>query len=479
MKESNDQTIFAWVYGSAQAQSATASLNVLSGLLATDPSAFSASHNIVQYYPIDHDLPFTMTNNGLSISLRLEGVGNNLLVAKLHCVDTETNAEVGIYLKKIATPMEQYARVRVFEWAPIRQRAQLKLVSLYVKQHHNQIPAYQEINRQQRKIRLLQIVPTKDDSDMKLRLLSADIGVARYTALSYLWGPVLDRTHGVTVNSEQVQIPEKSFTMLQKARSRSMRDLFWTDAICVQRTDRSEWQHQQLLVSEIYQHASQVIVLLEDIDSSIIDKFTEISPFSREFEHANSGTRHFPDTIDDVHLLNNMTAIEAIARHRYSTRLWGVQEFCLAQDIVLQFDTRSIPILTFMRTYSACISVMKMRGLYDSSVFRYIDPFLQFAKVQKQVDAQTKNLHCEGSTPHEPRQNKFEEVLEAFRFHECAHSSDRIYALLRCSDLSIDLNIDCPRSREELLREIIAARGSNLTYSALSILQEALGSILK
>lgn len=97
--------------------------------------------------------------------------------------------------------------------APGRVLPQTNTVPLYVKQYHDQAPAYSELDHIQRKIRLIQVLPTEKTSTLKLRLVSAGIENTKYLALSYGWA-IDNRSCKVSINSDQVEIPEKIFKYL-------------------------------------------------------------------------------------------------------------------------------------------------------------------------------------------------------------------------------------------------------------------------
>lgn len=60
---------------------------------------------------------------------------------------------------------------------------------VYIKQSFDQTPIYKPLSKRTRSsIRLLQFIPTADDTTVSARLIEADIDTARYKALSYVWG---------------------------------------------------------------------------------------------------------------------------------------------------------------------------------------------------------------------------------------------------------------------------------------------------
>lgn len=75
-------------------------------------------------------------------------------------------------------------------------------------------------------------------------------------------------------------------------------------------------------------------------------------------------------------------------------------------------------------------------------------------------------------------QIKFEELVDAFQFHQCRYPHDRVYALINVSDLSRNFAIDYGASTKDFLFHIVAARSHRLTTNTLSLLQQVLNVYL-
>ncbi|KAK2736253.1 het domain protein [Colletotrichum kahawae] len=102
MKQSDDQSLFAWV-------DLSASTETYHGLLAKSPRNFEYSNSIVPYQDWDQS--------------RLEG--EELFAAALDCPappDFEDSSFLAIYLKRISHSDQQFARVRVNQFAKVQER---------------------------------------------------------------------------------------------------------------------------------------------------------------------------------------------------------------------------------------------------------------------------------------------------------------------------------------------------------------------
>ncbi|OHF01196.1 HET domain-containing protein [Colletotrichum orchidophilum] len=132
MKQSDDQSLFAWV-------DLSASTETYHGLLAKSPSNFAYSNTIMPYQDWEPRPPYFMSNRGLRIDLPLTLRGEDIFVAALDCPappDYEDSTFLAIYLKKISSGGDQqFARVRVNQFAKVQERGNRQ--TLYVRQTFN------------------------------------------------------------------------------------------------------------------------------------------------------------------------------------------------------------------------------------------------------------------------------------------------------------------------------------------------------
>lgn len=128
MKQSDDHTIFAWVDRDASWLS-------LRGLLATSPSMFAGCHDILAYQDWAPRQPYSMTNRGLRIELPIIQRGEDEYVAALDCPSPpryEDTSFLAIFLRRLSTVDEQYARVKVDRLAEVHERGPMQ--TIYVRQ---------------------------------------------------------------------------------------------------------------------------------------------------------------------------------------------------------------------------------------------------------------------------------------------------------------------------------------------------------
>lgn len=128
MKQSDDQSLFAWVDEEADPDKPH-------GLLAKSPSNFGKSDTVIPYQDWEPRPPYSMTNRGLRIDLHLNRLEEDIYVATIDCPappDYEDSSFLAIYLRKLTAGDHQYARVKVGQFGKVGGRGRIE--TIYVRQ---------------------------------------------------------------------------------------------------------------------------------------------------------------------------------------------------------------------------------------------------------------------------------------------------------------------------------------------------------
>ncbi|KAF4550385.1 putative heterokaryon incompatibility protein [Elsinoe fawcettii] len=140
MKQSFDESLFAWVEPSTS--------GTKHGMLASSPDAFRGSNKMRPYEDRETRPPYAMTNRGLSIQLPLTMLDNNRCIAALDCPvppDYPDHTFLAIYLERLPTGNNQFARVDLGTLAQVRERGSIQ--SIYVRQTFHDLPFQQVFPR--------------------------------------------------------------------------------------------------------------------------------------------------------------------------------------------------------------------------------------------------------------------------------------------------------------------------------------------
>ncbi|KAJ9651501.1 hypothetical protein H2198_009229 [Neophaeococcomyces mojaviensis] len=394
MKDSDDETLFAWRDPLLQPET-------YNGLLASRPSAFAASSQVLRYQDAEHREPYSMSNKGLAVKLPLTQEADGLFTARLHCPNPETGDScLCIYLKKISTTNEHYARVKGHEWAKVNasdRGSPAESKAIFVRQSFDQRPAYKPLGESFGSIRLLQVLAHESTSTVKCKLVDGNMYTSRYKAISYDWGKT-NKTDEVLLNEERICVKRNLFQFLQKAQQDYTDELLWVDAICIQHQSSLERDQQAEHVSRIFKHATVTLVLLgEDMKTprfllELTDTGTIFgNGIKTEAElhdvvqyYARRGRNHWPRHQSQSQLLSLMLSAmipyrkEWLERARKSAkvkidddtvtvinnffiefasqRIWTqgspVHEFHLSETIVFVFNTVRIRLEELLRAYA-------------------------------------------------------------------------------------------------------------------------------
>ena len=129
MKQSDDQSLFAWINPDVHEDSHH-------GLLAQSPADFSNSADVVPYRSSGLSNPFSMSNKGLRIELPLRYRDKNIYMGALDCpVPPLHEGYLGIYLKRMPYGEHQYVRLEAGRHHQVSSTKRGKPQFIYVRQH--------------------------------------------------------------------------------------------------------------------------------------------------------------------------------------------------------------------------------------------------------------------------------------------------------------------------------------------------------
>lgn len=136
MKDSDDETLFAWT-NTREAQSE------LQGLLAKSPVDFRNSGHYIPDCDRSDRVPYSITSQGLCITLGLTLLEGDVWICALKCpVPPKYEESLAIYLKKLDTEGQQYARINADRLCKILHRGPMQTV--YIRQYPL-IPGFDDV----------------------------------------------------------------------------------------------------------------------------------------------------------------------------------------------------------------------------------------------------------------------------------------------------------------------------------------------
>lgn len=167
---------------------------------------------------------------------------------------------------------------------------------------------------------------------------------SEYHALSYTWGKD-EKTEAIHTNFGLIPITAN----LDSSLRRLLLDYgpgicVWADALCINQEDSKEKSKQIRLMPSIYGNAILVVAFLgqEDEDSEVaIELIKKLSQISLEHRETK------PSGIDDLERCGlprkddkTWTVFQRFVARAWFRRVWIIQEFVLAADIILLWGQR-------------------------------------------------------------------------------------------------------------------------------------------
>ncbi|EFQ32139.1 hypothetical protein CGRA01v4_08245 [Colletotrichum graminicola] len=222
----------------------------------------------------------------------------------------------------------------------------------------------------ERDFRILSLAPGKLDEPLRGDLLVRPIGTYlneagkhegelpesadSYEALSYVWGSE-DKPRRIIISpaGAEMAITENLFHCLRRIRLEDRPRLIWADALCINQADSREKESQITLMHDIYVGARRVLAYLgEEADGSgeaieLIERYWRVSLPNP----LNAGARAFVEGLlsepvpdapaggAEAELPpqgdNKWMAVSRFWNRPWFRRVWVVQEFILARDVLM------------------------------------------------------------------------------------------------------------------------------------------------
>ncbi|KAH7360040.1 heterokaryon incompatibility protein-domain-containing protein, partial [Pyrenochaeta sp. MPI-SDFR-AT-0127] len=121
---------------------------------------------------------------------------------------------------------------------------------------------YKPLRDPQREIRLLQLLPGYGAIPIQCILLHVNLDYApKYEAISYTWGDPNVKNQ-IWIDGKSFDTMGNSRNALHELRLRHVSRVIWLDAICINQEDLTEKSSQVLLMRNIYEKASEVVIWL-------------------------------------------------------------------------------------------------------------------------------------------------------------------------------------------------------------------------
>lgn len=292
-------------------------------------------------------------------------------------------------------------------------------------------------------IRLIQVLPERSSNGLIQCIITCTTIEAKYTCLSYVWGPPDPpaHQHKISINNKLYPVRKNLWEFLEVARKKYTMEYFWIDALCIDQENTNERNHQVQQMGNIY-IGREVIAWLGN-EPGIVRFFSDLLGATQ------------PIGVDSALF---RTDSHSFFENEYWMRAWITQEVELASSVRVLAVTTEMTVSTMFQIWQRLgegivRQLARTRGYFFSHFRRYtmITP-----------GAFSANLMY---------------LLYEFRKKRSTIPRDRIYSLLTLFDEGSQLKVDYSISNAQLLVQVLQSFPRTLCCCTVSLVAETLGML--
>ena len=188
-------------------------------------------------------------------------------------------------------------------------------------------------------IRLLSLLPSRDDLLCTIEKIDLNSAAAQYEALSYCWGSDEQPKHTIWINGHPFVVLSNLYAALTQLRKPTSTRKLWIDAICINQVGdegKAEKNTQIPLMSKIYHQAASIIAWLG----------------AAEYDSNKTLDIIVQQNVDAMQNREFATDFGRLLKRPWFRRTWIVQEFALGKTLPrIMCGSRIVPYGKFMATH--------------------------------------------------------------------------------------------------------------------------------
>ncbi|KAI8942054.1 hypothetical protein NX059_000156 [Plenodomus lindquistii] len=296
---------------------------------------------------------------------------------------------------------------------------------------------YKPLDRTQRSIRLLTILPQLSATGLIQCDLRHDTINTTYTCLSYVWGSEDDKKV-ILINGREFDIRRNLWDFLQVARLKYADQArnFWIDALCIDQNSSEERNHQVAQMGLIYSHAAEVVSWL-GLDERVRRAIVNILPPSLYYTGFCKGDGfEIWDQLNPQSIGQLKSDWLAVVRAEYWRRAWITQEIILARKLTLLVEDIEIEAPYMAKMTRVVGAINDRRG----------DVWLPPSEFD--TDTRVFTTYLDAFEKRATSRQKLIKLFYQLPGRLCQYPRDRIYSLrdLASDAASISVDYDAPIS---------------------------------
>ncbi|ETN41110.1 uncharacterized protein HMPREF1541_03045 [Cyphellophora europaea CBS 101466] len=341
---------------------------------------------------------------------------------------------------------------------------------------------YAPLNPTNWEIRLMRLLPLKDDGVISLELASVPLSDfrGRFRAISYTWGPE-QPMKDILVGDRYFRVRKNIYSFFQHCLNvgkLTASDYIWVDSICINQNDISEKNIQVGMMKYVFSYATSVLVWLGTTsrESFLVNEFRnwrfsesaykpsmDLLPRDHASHHRTSDKQELArlkgswiDYLQQCVVSKSFDIINEelyaqlmnLLRNPYWERLWIVQECVLAKQVYILLGHHEIPIeiahaMSLFRQNLLPSTNRELVAKDTTKTFMDMDPY----------DPAIISNIISHKNPTSPIRHKIGllQVLSQFFRQLCEDPRDRVFGLLGFCSKGGELNTDYSLRPEEVM----------------------------
>lgn len=268
------------------------------------------------------------------------------------------------------------------------------------------------------------------------------LNLTDFTAISYTWGDG-HLTNYINCAGAHLSVTANVDKMLRQLRRPHKRKYLWIDAICLDQNNFEEKGLQIPLMGDIFREAKKVLIWLggDGIDyrthlpkgaamfrsvrefnlgRPVAYALDDRSPLDPEFQEIEN----FPDQ-ERKFTATDVQHIEEFLKHPWFTRRWILQERAANSNVVIMYNSETIPWLEFSRALRDGVKQLWL-ACHDRSVRDVLQLNLYFATSRKSIWDLLLMFHTSNCSQNQDRLAALQSMANPLAFSYPAYTDDWI-----------------------------------------------------
>lgn len=264
-------------------------------------------------------------------------------------------------------------------------------------------------------IRVLHVHPAPEADPLTCSLEHCDLDRnPEYEAVSYVWGDS-DLSCSVTCDYKITPVTRSLHEALLRVRLLDRRRTVWIDGLCINQTNNVEKSHQVQLMQRVFRNAHRVLVWLgPDLYGQAREAFDICIRLGQQDMDPEELNTTFREMVMEMNQLRQKwSSFHALAQRPWWGRVWIIQEFALAKDLLFLWGAQEIQ---WTHINLAVSNLKKPDVMWRSTPYKTVilDHISRLSAIKDQ--------RCFAKT--------FMGTIHTARAFECSDSRDRIFAIL-------------------------------------------------